>query len=158
MLRRTDGGIQHDVSAELRWDEQVATTSIDVSVDAGVVTLTGVVDGWGRRMAAQEAAHRVPGVLDVINLLRVKLPGSREGLDRQIERSLRHALERDELLGALEPVRIDVEVDGGVVTLSGSVESWRQHDRAVHAADTIAGVQAVVSRIEVGGPAPRASA
>ena len=43
----------------------------------GVVALNGHVDSWGKRIAAQEAAHRVAGVLDVANDLVVHLPGSK---------------------------------------------------------------------------------
>jgi osmotically-inducible protein OsmY len=48
---------------ELKWDTRVEETDVGVEVDAGVVTLTGTVGSWAMRMAAQEAAHRVAGVL-----------------------------------------------------------------------------------------------
>jgi BON domain len=43
----------------------VGPTDVGLEVDDGVVTLTGTVSSWAKRHAAQEAAHRVAGVLDV---------------------------------------------------------------------------------------------
>lgn len=66
-MKRTDSEIQQAVLRELKWDTRVEETDVGVEVNAGVVTLTGTVSSWAKRMAAQEAAHRVGGVLDVAN-------------------------------------------------------------------------------------------
>ena len=67
MVKRTDAQFQQDVLQELRWDTRVKETDVGVEVDRGIVTLTGKVDSWAARLAAQDAAHRVAGVLDVAN-------------------------------------------------------------------------------------------
>ena len=85
MIKRTDAQFQQDVLQELRWDTRVKETDVGVEVDRGIVTLTGTVDSWAARLAAQDAAHRVAGVLDVANDLRVKLPTSTERTDADIE-------------------------------------------------------------------------
>jgi osmotically-inducible protein OsmY len=59
----------------------------------GTVTLTGQVDSWAKRVAAENAAHRVAGVLDVANDLEVSLPGRHERSDTEIAQELRRALE-----------------------------------------------------------------
>lgn len=74
--RKTDPEIQQDVIRELKWDPRVEETEVGVEVDNGIVTLTGTVTSWAKRVAAQEAAHRVFGVLDVANDITVKVPGS----------------------------------------------------------------------------------
>jgi hypothetical protein len=71
--KKTDAEIQRDVVNELAWDTRVSSTQIGVQVKNGVVTLIGILDDWMRVRAAQEAAHRVRGVLDVANDLDVKL-------------------------------------------------------------------------------------
>ena len=58
MTRKCDAEIQKDVLRELAWDTRVVETEIGVSVHGGVVTLSGTVDSWGKRLAAQQAAHR----------------------------------------------------------------------------------------------------
>ena len=57
-LIHTDEEIQKDVLAELKWDAQVQPNEIGVSVKDGVVTLTGWVDSYLKKWAAEDAAHR----------------------------------------------------------------------------------------------------
>lgn len=64
---KTDAQIQKDVLEELKWDTRVKETDVGVQVKDGTVALSGTLDSWTARMAAQEAAHRVAGVLDVAN-------------------------------------------------------------------------------------------
>lgn len=52
----------------------VDAAQIVVRVAGGRVTLTGTVNSWPERQAAEDAVWRSPGVLDVINEIRVK-PG-----------------------------------------------------------------------------------
>src|SRR5579884_4316782 len=73
---KSDSEIQQDVYDELEWDSRVEATHIGVVVENGVVTLRGTVRSHAERLAAQEAAHRVAGVLDVANDIDVKIPGS----------------------------------------------------------------------------------
>ena len=81
---KTDRRIQLDVLGELKWDTRVEETDVGVEVDDGVVTLTGTVSSNAKRIAAQEAAHRVAGVLDVVNDIQVHLPGSLERTDTEV--------------------------------------------------------------------------
>jgi hypothetical protein len=77
MVKKTDVQIHHDVLEELKWDSRVDETEVGVQVHNGVVTLTGTLTGWAKRVAAQEAAQRVIGVLDVANDLKINVPGTR---------------------------------------------------------------------------------
>jgi len=69
---KSDREIQEDVLLELRWDSRVDQTEIGVEVDKGIVTLTGTVNSFAKKVAAKEAAHRVAGVLDVADNIQVK--------------------------------------------------------------------------------------
>ena len=80
-----DSEIQQAVLRELHWDTRVDETDVGVEVDRGVVTLTGTVDSYVKQLAAQQAAHRVTGVLDVANDMHVKIPG-RSAKDRHRNR------------------------------------------------------------------------
>ena len=81
---KTDREIQEDVLNELRWDSRIRQEEVGVEVDEGVVTLTGTVDSWAKKLAAKEAAHRVVGVRDVADDVRIKLPGSLQKTDTEI--------------------------------------------------------------------------
>mgnify|MGYP001405721693 CR=1 FL=1 len=68
---RTDEEIQQDVLDELDWDPEVEVTDIGVTVHDGVVTLTGTVDSFLKKWAAERAALRVEGVRAVVNHIEV---------------------------------------------------------------------------------------
>ena len=81
---RTDEQIREDVLAELKWEPRVQPSEIGVTVKNGVVTLTGFVDSYTKKYAAQEAAHRVRGVRAVANDIEVRLPTAAERTDADI--------------------------------------------------------------------------
>src|SRR5579871_5463042 len=118
-LIRTDQEIQKDVMAELRWDAQIQPNEIGVAVKDGVVTLTGWVDSYTKRWAAEDAAHRVRGVKAVANDVEVRLPSSDERTDADIAAAATRALEWDALVPAN---KVQVTVSKGWVTLRGEVE------------------------------------
>jgi osmotically-inducible protein OsmY len=151
--KKTDSQIHHDVLEELTWDARVDETEVGVEVDRGVVTLTGTVTSWGKRMAAEAAARRVAGVLDVANDVKVKIPGSLARTDTEIAQAVRHALQWDVFV---PDEKITSTVSDGWVTLDGTVEQWSEREDAARAVRNLAGVQGVVNRITVTPPRPLA--
>jgi osmotically-inducible protein OsmY len=146
MKKKTDSEIQQDVLRELKWDSRVEETDVGVEVDDGVVTLSGTVSSWGKKMAAQEAAHRVWGVLDVANDISVKWPGSPGRTDTEIAHAVRQALEWDVFV---PEGRVKSTVSDGVVTLTGEVDSWFDRDDAERVVRNLSGVRGVVNQIGV---------
>jgi osmotically-inducible protein OsmY len=146
LIKKTDAQFQAEVLQELRWDTRVKETDVGVEVDRGIVTLTGTVDSWAARLAAQEAAHRVAGVLDVANDLNVKLPSATWRTDADVARAVRAALEWDVLV---PDERLRSTVSRGVVTLEGSVDYWKEHDDAGRAVRNLEGVREVRNLITV---------
>ena len=86
-LTKTDIQIQMDVLRELNWDTRIAQTDVGVEVDRGVVTLTGTVDSYAKKTAAEQAAHRVVGVLDVANDITIHYAGLGRKTDSEIARA-----------------------------------------------------------------------
>ncbi len=144
--RKTDTQLHRDVLEELRWDSRVDETEVGVEVDAGVVTLTGTVTSWAKRLAAQEAARRVIGVLDVANDIKVKVPGALARTDTDIAHAVRRALVWDVYV---PDEKISSTVADGWVTLEGAVESWSQRADAERAVRNLTGVKAVINKITV---------
>lgn len=146
---KPDTQLQQDVLRELKWDPHVRETEVGVQVRDGVVTLTGEVDAYAKKIAAAEAAHRVSGVLDVANDLVVKLRGYGPKSDAEIAESVRQALRFD----AFVPEQsIRSTVSSGIVTLEGSVATWSQREDAGSVVSRLSGVGGVVNRISVEGP------
>jgi osmotically-inducible protein OsmY len=151
--KKTDAEIQQDVIQELKWDSRVEETEVGVEVDNGVVTLTGTVTSWAKRVAAQEAAHRVFGVLDVANDIAVQVPGTLARTDTEVAQAVRHALQWDVMV---PETRITSTVSKGSVTLEGTVDDWTQREDADRAVRNLTGVSGVTNKISVVMPAARA--
>lgn len=144
--KKSDSHLKREVLDELKWDTRVKETDIGVEVRGGTVTLTGSVDSWTARLAAQDAAHRVAGVLDVANDINVKLVGSHERDDSDLAEAVRTALEWDVLVPSKQ---IRSTVSNGNVTLEGKVDYWSQYDDAARAIRNLPGVRAVNNLILV---------
>jgi osmotically-inducible protein OsmY len=143
---RTDAQIQSDVLAELKWEPRVQPNEIGVAVKDGVVTLTGWVESYTKRSAAEQAAHRVRGVKAVANDIEVRLPSSAERNDADIAAAAVRALEWD----AFVPIeKLDVTVSKGWVTLRGEVEWQFQREDAYRVVHRLAGVKGVTNLILV---------
>ena len=145
-FRKSDAQIHHDVLEELKWDSRVEETEVGVQVAGGIVTLTGTVTSWAKRVAAQEAARRVMGVLDVANDIEVKARGGFARTDTEIAQAVRRTLEWDVFV---PNERITSTVTDGWVTLAGQVERSSQREDAERAIRNLTGVKVVVNNITV---------
>ena len=143
---RTDEQIQADVMQEMKWEPRVLPNEIGVSVKDGVVTLTGWVDSYSKRWAAQQAAFRVKGVKAVANDIEVKLPLSSERTDPDIADAAVRALQSD---ATLSTEKIQVTVSSGWVTLKGEVEWQFQKEDADRAVRRLLGVKGVTNLLVV---------
>jgi osmotically-inducible protein OsmY len=143
---RTDAQIQTDVLSELKYDARVLPNEIGVAVKDGVVTLTGWVDSYTKKWAAEEAAHRVRGVKAVANDIEVRLTTTEERTDADIAAAAVRALEWDAFISV---DNLDVTVSKGWVTLKGSVEWQYQKDDAERVVRRLTGVKGVSNLITV---------
>ncbi|MFC4021655.1 BON domain-containing protein [Micromonospora sp. GCM10011542] len=146
---RDDQRIQRDVLAELAWDAQVQPNEIGVSVDRGVVTLTGFVDSAARRWAATRCAQRVRGVRVVADDIEVRLPGTPGRTDEELAVAAARALEWDSFVPA---DRLDVTVANGWLMLRGEVEFGFQRRTAERELRRLRGVRGITNLIEVRPP------
>jgi len=149
MVLRSDGEIRAAVFDELAWDSRVTATDIGVTVHQRIVTLTGAVQSYAERMAAEAAAHRLHGILDVVNDIEVRIPGEGLPTDNEIAQAARRALVRDLLV---PEDHIQTTVSNGWVRLDGEVERWSQCEEAEQAVGHLAGVRGVTNAIRVNAP------
>ncbi len=139
----TDEQIANNVRSALRWDPDVSRYEISVSAFNGKVYLNGEVDSYFEKWQAEDAASEVNGVIDVANNLRVdydhvvgyySYPYYRPGNESLLPGTsqLKEDI-RDELYWSpyVDSTRISVSVDGQEVTLSGTVSSWAEMNKAI---------------------------
>jgi osmotically-inducible protein OsmY len=145
-LSKSDIQIKTDVLSELKWDPTVDETEVGVQVKRGVATLTGTIGSYAKRLAAIDAAHRVFGVLDVVDDMKVKLPTVWERTDQDIANAVRNALKWDV---TVPDQKIKSTVSKGVVTLEGAVDNWMERYNCEKAIHRLTGVTSVVNKITI---------
>ena len=141
-LRRPDESITRAASNALEWDVSVPHDRVKVQVLKGLVTLTGEVDWWYQRKAADNAMRHLVGVVSVSNEITIK-PKTKL-LDADVKDQIQSAFQRNAVLDAR---RITVETRGGKVILRGSVHSWLEREQVQWAAWAAPGVSEVESHI-----------
>jgi osmotically-inducible protein OsmY len=138
--------LQQRVADELAFEPSVNAAHLGISVREGVVSLTGHLDSYAEKFAAERAVRRVKGVKALVQELEVRLPSDRKTGDDEIAARALKILQWDTLV---PPDRIAIKVERGVVILSGEVE-WR-YQRAAAEDDVckISGVKDVINDILV---------
>jgi|SRR5579872_2277024 len=138
--------LQESVLRELRFDPRVDASKIGVIATAnGVVTLKGFVSTYMEKLAAEQAAKRVNGVLAVANDIEVVISSDGYRRDPEIAEAAVNALKaRATPLG-----NIKITVQDGWVTLEGEVDNYFQKEEAEQAISPLAGVKGVTNNIQV---------
>ena len=148
-LVEVDTRIRDLVTRELEWDAAVDASAIGVAATARTVTLTGYVDTYLCKLAAERAAKRVRGVRAVANNIEVRPKVGRT--DADIARDVVRSLE----LRSTVPDNVQATVHHGYVTLTGETMWEFQRLDAEKAVRHVRGVRGVVNRI---GLAPMSAA
>ncbi len=141
-----DHDLQQAVLAELAWEPSVTAAHLGVSANAGVVTLTGHVEAYAEKMAAEQAALRVRGVKAVAEEIEVRLPFDRKRGDDDIAAA---ALERLAWSAGVPADRFAVKVERGWVTLSGVADWYYQKEEAGADVRRLMGVVGLSNQITV---------
>jgi osmotically-inducible protein OsmY len=141
----TDAELVSRIRDNLTRDQRLtAPHRIAVTADHAVVTLSGTVPAAYQRVDAEDDAWPVPGVVDVINQLRVVSPDARA--DAVLAQRVFHALARNP---ALATAHLHVLVEGGTVFLSGTAPTFYAMHEAAAIAARVPGVHNLVNNVLV---------
>ena len=152
---KTDAELQQHVMDELKWEPTIRAAEIGVAVKDGVVTLSGSVDSYAKKWAADRAAKRVFGVKAVTEEIKVTLAGSHKRADEDIAQSATKVLDWNLWVPS---DRIKGMVQDGRITLSGDVDWYYQKERAEDAVRHLIGILGVVNSITIKPPVPAVKA
>ncbi|MGE0191169.1 MAG: BON domain-containing protein [Planctomycetota bacterium] len=131
----SDSATTQALERELISDRAVPFDDIDISTSEGIVTLTGSVDNLLARERAVRIAETVKGVRAVLN--RIQVEAAEDRSDDEIRADIHHAFLVDP---ATDDYEVKVSVNGGRVTLAGTVDSWHEQRLAERVAKGVRGV------------------
>ena len=141
-----DSELQQAILAEFKWEPSVTPAHIGVTANSGVVTLSGHVDSYAGKLAAETATRRVKGVKAVAEEIEVRLPFDVRRSDDDIAAA---ALDRLGWNVSIPRDSIMVRVEKGWVTLTGQVDYWYQKDAAEQDIRPLMGVVGVSNQTTI---------
>ena len=147
-LTDKDLRVRDAVMNQLEWDPAVEAGAVGVSARGGAVTLTGSIDTYSGKLAAERAAKRVYGVRAVANDIEVKLLAGRTDTDIAADAATMLRLHSE------VPPAVQAAVHHGHITLTGTVDWHYQRLQAEKAVRHISGVRHVINNVTV---VPRAA-
>lgn len=143
MKRNED--LQRDVSDAIKWEPLLSDAEISVSAHEGVVTLSGTVNSYIKKLEAEEAAKKVAGVKAVVDTIDIKLHNT-ENEDQVLANRVVQTLN---LHSALLGNQIKISVEDGWVSLEGDLPTNYQKEAVNRSVKNLLGVRGVINNIQV---------
>jgi len=143
---KTNSELQKDVQDAIRWEPLMHAAEIGVTVKQGVVTLTGTVDNYTKKLEAENATKNVAGVKAVVEKIEVEFPNSWRKNDNEIATEVVNALKMD---WSVPNDKVKVKVENGWITLDGDVNWNFQREAAKKAIRGLEGVVGINCLIKI---------
>ncbi|ALR31009.1 ornithine aminotransferase [Chryseobacterium sp. IHB B 17019] len=143
---KTDAELQKDVQDAMKWEPLLHSAEIGVIVKNGIVTLTGPVDSYAKKLQAEHAAKNVSGVKVLVENIEVRLPDPRSKTDAEIASEIVAAFESNTFI---PEEKITVKVENGWVDLDGEVSWDYLRDITENAVRYLPGVKGIYNNITI---------
>ncbi|UCA61783.1 BON domain-containing protein [Chryseobacterium rhizoplanae] len=143
---KTNAKLQNDVQNAIRWEPLLHAAEIGVTVKDGVVSLTGIVDSYTKKVEAENAAKKVAGVRALVENIEVKLPNSWEKTDAEVAKEVLDAFKSNY---SIPDENIKTKVEDGWVTLEGELPWNYQREEAERAVKYLSGVKGVLNKLKI---------
>lgn len=143
---KTDVEIQKDVIEQLKWEPFLNAAQIGVAVKNGIVTLSGQVDTYSKKILAEKTVKKVAGVKAIAEDIQVGLSPTYKKSDAEIAEAVVNALKWHTMI---PDEKIKISVEEGTVKLEGEVEWEYQRNQAKTAVENLIGVKFVTNLIAV---------
>lgn len=140
--QRSDTEIATAVEHALGWNTSVPQDRVKVTVEKGWVTLSGELDWNFQRRAVERMVRPLKGVVGITDNIRLKALPIPVNLSNRIQDALTRQAVR-------EARRIEISMDGSVVTLRGHVHSWAERSAAEGATWSAPGVSRVNNQLTI---------
>jgi osmotically-inducible protein OsmY len=144
---KTNAELQKDVQDAIKWEPLLNAAEIGVTAKDGVITLTGVVDSYSKKIEAEDAAKNVAGVKAVVEKIEIKFSSSwGKKDDNEIATEVLNAFKWN---WQIPNDKVKVKVEDGWVTLEGELQWNYQKAAAKDAVKNLLGVKGVSNNITI---------
>lgn len=143
---KTNQELQTDVQNAIKWEPLLNAAEIGVTAKDGVVSLTGIVDSYAKKIQAEEAAKKVLGVRAIVERIEVKFHNSWSKSDLEVANEVLAGLKSN---WNLPDEKIKVKVEDGWVTLEGELPWNYQRLAARDSVTNLMGVRGVTNNIKI---------
>ena len=139
---RSDTDIAAAAASQIKWSTSLPPEAVKITVREGWITLEGALEWWYKKNVAETAVKYLAGVKGVTNLISITPELTTSGL----EAAIKAAFDRNALL---DSEKIEVEIYGTEVILSGKVDNHAEKDEAERVAWAAPGVSSVDNQITI---------
>lgn len=136
--------LQRDVLDAIKWEPMLQAAEIGVTAINGVVTLSGTVDSYAKKIEAESAAKHVSGVRAVVEKIEVRLSDTDSVTDNDLAREVVNAFNWN---WKIPKGKIKVTVENGWVTLEGELLWNYQREAAHNSVYDIPGLKGITNKI-----------
>ena len=143
---KTNEELQKDVQDAIKWEPLLNAAEIGVTTKDGIVTLTGVVDNYSKKLQAEEAARNVAGVTAVVEKIKIEFGKTDKKQDSEIATAVLNAFKWNL---QVPNDKVKAKVEDGWVTLDGVLEWNYQREEAGATISDLIGVKGVTNNIKL---------
>ncbi len=143
---KTNRQLQIDVLEAIRWEPLLKQTEIAVEAHDGIITLSGIVGSYMKKLQVVDAVKAITGVKAVVEKIEVRFDTDDEKSDTQIAAEVLNAIKANRDIPA---DRVQIEVENGHVTLDGVLERNHQRQAAQLSAGSVEGIKVLTNHIEI---------
>lgn len=143
---KSNSQLQADVQKAIKWEPLLHAAEIGVTAKDGIVSLTGVVDSYAKKMEAENAAKKVVGVKALVEKIEVKFADSWNKSNAEIANEVLTSLKFN---WSVPKDKVTVKVENGWVTLEGELPWNYQKEAAQNAVYYLRGVKGVTNNIKI---------
>jgi osmotically-inducible protein OsmY len=145
-IMKTNEQLQKDVQDAIKWEPLLHAAEIGVTANNGVVTLTGVVNSYSKKIEAENAAKSVAGVKAVAEMIEINFASTYKKNDTEIANEVLNAFKWNWEIPSDD---LKVKVENGYVTIEGNVTWNFQRDAAKKSVANLTGVIFVENNIRI---------
>jgi osmotically-inducible protein OsmY len=143
---KSNSELQQDVQNAINWEPFIHTAEIGVTAKDGVVTLSGSVNSYSKKINAENAAKKVEGVKAIAEDITIDYGDSFKKNDTEIAQEILTAWKYDL---SVPNDKIKVRVEDGWVKIEGELAWKYQESASKNAIENLQGIKGITSLIHV---------